>query len=273
MSPLEINDKENIKKEIINLINIGISKLKEENVPFSAFHYKLQYFIEKSVLFNLSARREYPAIAKSSKWGDPKIGFLDVVWLDKEDPVVAFEIDSKFYIRSIWKLLNIDADFRFWIYYSEMNEQDRFMLMRADKDKIITLVNIPVQINITEKDIKKLERYNHRRNSGSHNVNETHLITYNYIKEGLGIEEIAINGGYSRDTIVHHICNLIENGYDIDIDRLVSKEKQLIITNASKKLHTTKLIELKENLGTNYSYEDIRITLSKYNLESQSLTD
>lgn len=261
---MQIEDKEKFKLDVKNLVDSGVSLIKDQNVQFSAFHYKLQYFLaNKSELFKLTSRREYPAIASSTRLGNPKIGFLDVVWCDEKKPIAAFEIDSKFYVSSVWKLLNVDVNFRFWIYYGELNQEFRYMLMRADKDKLITLVHIPLKNKLSDSENKKLERYIHV--SPPETLGDTYLITYNLYKQGYPIDEIAYKRGYSPKTITTHIRVLIEYGFEIDIDKLVSIEKQEKIADVSRKLHTNKVKEIKEYLGAEYSYEEIGFTLSKIN--------
>jgi hypothetical protein len=45
--------------------------------------------------------------------------FIDVVWLSGSRPIAAFEIDSSLRAKSLKKLLNISAKFRFWVYYGQ----------------------------------------------------------------------------------------------------------------------------------------------------------
>ena len=54
-----------------------------------------------------------------------------------------------------------------------------------------------------------------------------------------------------------------DDGFDIDIDNFVAKEKQEAIIDASIKIPTSKVGELKKILGDNYSFEEIGITISK----------
>jgi hypothetical protein len=46
-------------------------------------------------------------------------GRLDVVWLSKTTPAVAFEIDSGFRAKSFRKLLTVKADLLFWVCYGK----------------------------------------------------------------------------------------------------------------------------------------------------------
>jgi uncharacterized protein YpbB len=78
---------------------------------------------------------------------------------------------------------------------------------------------------MSDSDNKKLERYLHE--SRPDNLNDTYLTTYHLYKQGLCIDEIAYKRGFSRSTITTHIRVLIENGFEIEVDNLVSKESKI----------------------------------------------
>jgi predicted DNA-binding protein YlxM (UPF0122 family) len=215
-----------LKNRIIELSIQCISDLKNQNIPYDAFHSELQKLLaDKSVLFNLSSRREYPTIINNEKYG-----FLDLVWLDEQKPIVAFEIDSNFYINSVWKLLNINADLRFWIYYNQMTEDELFIFRGKNKDKLITLVKLPVSFDIKPEELKRIENYYNRsitrRKSNSVWPGNTLELTYNLLQKDLTIDEIAIERGLSRYRIIYHIKRLHQMGCDINIDNFLPKDKQ-----------------------------------------------
>jgi hypothetical protein len=144
-----------LKNKIIDLSIQCISDLKTQNTPYNSFHFELQKLLaEKSILFNLSSRREYPTVLP-----DEKYGFMDLVWFDEQKPIAAFEIDSRFYISSIWKLLSINADLRFWIYYNHMTEDELFLFRGKNKDKFVTLVKFPVVFDIKPEEERKIEKF------------------------------------------------------------------------------------------------------------------
>ncbi len=58
------------------------------------------------------------------------------------------------------------------------------------------------------------------------------------------------------------LSSLLEAGYEIDINQLVSKNKQEYIRLAIKKVGDQSLKTLKENLGDNYSYEEIKLVVA-----------
>jgi predicted DNA-binding protein YlxM (UPF0122 family) len=260
-SKLKIKDKEKFKGEIFDYVNLHCNSLKNLNFSKGIHHHLQLILLHGSDFFNLHARREYPSIINETN-----IGFLDVVWLSESKPIVAFEIDDHFYVKSIWKLLNINAEFRYWIYYGKMNEDELFMFRRTDKDKLITLINIPIYQDPSEYKIKRYKKFLKRMksfNCKSPDCGKTFLSTYDMIQENLTINEIAEKRGLTTHTITNHVRKLLENGFEIDIDNFVAIEKQKEIINASIKLQTSKLSELKNYLGDNYSFEEIGITISK----------
>jgi hypothetical protein len=143
-----------LKNDIIKFIFQEIENFECQNISFSTFHYQLQHILKtKSSSYNLSARVGYPTILE-----DKKIGFLDVIWLDGEKPIFAFEIDSNFDVKSILKLLYINSEFRFWIHYGEMTTKDKYNLKDIDKHCLITLINYPVLFNLQPEDLQKLKK-------------------------------------------------------------------------------------------------------------------
>lgn len=90
----------------------------------------------------------------------------------------------------------------------------------------------------------------------------TILATFELCKENLSIEEMAKMRGLSITTIVSHLEKLIVNGgagESISVDRFVSPEKQERIRQTFKEIGTTLLTPVKERLGEEYSYEDLRL--------------
>ena len=90
----------------------------------------------------------------------------------------------------------------------------------------------------------------------------TQLLTLQYYQDGLTVEEIARKRSLKVSTIYEHLAKLLEAGYEIDINQLVSKNKQEYIRLVIKKVGDRSLKTLKENLGDNYSYEEIKLVVA-----------
>ena len=87
----------------------------------------------------------------------------------------------------------------------------------------------------------------------------TRQVTLALFEEGLSIEEIAKERNLKTSTIASHLAELIEAGEQIDVDRLLSPERYQTIVAAIEQVEENALKPVKELLGENYSYEDIRI--------------
>ena len=90
----------------------------------------------------------------------------------------------------------------------------------------------------------------------------TQFLTLQYYQDGLNVEEIARKRSLKVSTIYEHLAKLLEAGYEIDINQLVSKNKQEYIRLVIKKVGDRSLKTLKENLGDNYSYEEIKLVVA-----------
>jgi ATP-dependent DNA helicase RecQ len=87
----------------------------------------------------------------------------------------------------------------------------------------------------------------------------TQMKTLQFHQQGLSLTEIATERHYTISTIAEHFAELIELKQPVDLDRLVSPERQTIILNAIAANGDNSLKILKDNLGEDYSYEEIRI--------------
>jgi ATP-dependent DNA helicase RecQ len=78
-------------------------------------------------------------------------------------------------------------------------------------------------------------------------------------QQGLGVEEIAMERNLKPITILNHLVELAEAGEAIDINRLVQPEHYDVIVEALQKIGDDRLKPVKDYLGDEYSYEEIRL--------------
>ena len=90
---------------------------------------------------------------------------------------------------------------------------------------------------------------------------DTKTLTYNLYKEGKSVAEIAKKRNFAIVTIEGHLAWFIGNG-DIDINKMVSLEKQLLIKAALKIYGTSSHKSLKDNLPDNITYGEIKMVLA-----------
>jgi hypothetical protein len=90
---------------------------------------------------------------------------------------------------------------------------------------------------------------------------KTALITCAYYKQGKSLEEIAEERSLNIRTIEGHISDCVEQGI-IKINELVVQERIDEIKNATTELDTMFLTPIKEYLGDDFSYPEIRFVIS-----------
>jgi ATP-dependent DNA helicase RecQ len=92
---------------------------------------------------------------------------------------------------------------------------------------------------------------------------KSHIQTYNYFHGGFSINEIADMRAIGKDQIIRHLIKCINEGYDVDLNRILLPHKQQTILDTAKMLNTESLKEIKEYLPESYSYDEIKLTLAK----------
>ena len=83
--------------------------------------------------------------------------------------------------------------------------------------------------------------------------------TLDLYNEGRSIEEIARERNLNPRTIAGHLAELIEAGEAIEAERLVDTERHKIIFAALRQMGDDMLRPVKDLLGDEYSYEEIRL--------------
>lgn len=83
------------------------------------------------------------------------------------------------------------------------------------------------------------------------------------LRKGLTIQQIAKNRNFAISTISQHLQTAYLNGEEMDVDSFVSPEKQQKIASAFNQFGTERLSPVKEFLGEDYSYDDLRWVRAK----------
>ena len=91
----------------------------------------------------------------------------------------------------------------------------------------------------------------------------THLETYRLYKEGNSMSEIASIRGLSRLTIENHLVTCVEDGFDLEWETFLPKEKLELIHQAIESTGAEKLKPIKENVPEDISYFMIKLALLK----------
>ncbi|MGK7884523.1 MAG: DNA helicase RecQ [Crocosphaera sp.] len=97
----------------------------------------------------------------------------------------------------------------------------------------------------------------------------TNMTTLQLYQQGLTIPEIAERRNLKQSTIYGHIAALIEMNQPIDVDRLVPEHKKAIIIKCIQTIGDGALTPLKNHLGDDYSYGEIKLVRAWYRRENK----
>jgi hypothetical protein len=89
----------------------------------------------------------------------------------------------------------------------------------------------------------------------------TNIVSFNLLKEGKSIPEIAKERSLAIGTIEGHLATFVANG-EVDISEIVSKDKQLLINQAVKIYGRESIKTLKDNLPEEITYGEIRMVMA-----------
>lgn len=113
-------------------------------------------------------------------------------------------------------------------------------------------------------DVEKVQiKTKHEKKASHLSTKLTQLETLELWNKGMKIEEIAAARELTAETIVNHLCFLTEKGLGVNIDKLVSPVKQKKIIAAVKTVGPAKLTTIRELLGNDFSWDEIKLTLAK----------
>ncbi|MEM9091191.1 MAG: DNA helicase RecQ [Cyanobacteria bacterium P01_F01_bin.53] len=101
-------------------------------------------------------------------------------------------------------------------------------------------------------------------------ITTTQLTTYQLYQEGHSLPDIALQRDVRLNTINGHIAKLIEAGYDIDLDRLVSTERQTAINKAIEKAGPHSLRNIREVTGETYDYQEITLVRAAWEAKNKA---
>ena len=95
--------------------------------------------------------------------------------------------------------------------------------------------------------------------SDPNELTATQLSTHRLHQQGLSLSEIAIERGLRLGTIIEHIERLMASDQEVDLNRLVSPERQVPIFEAIEKVGAHSLRTIREELGETFDYNEIRL--------------
>ena len=87
----------------------------------------------------------------------------------------------------------------------------------------------------------------------------TQLVTFDLYNKGLSIDEMAQTRELTPNTIIEHLCYLIENGLAVEVKKFVKPARQKEIIEVIRKIGADKLSPIKEALGDDFNWEEIKL--------------
>jgi ATP-dependent DNA helicase RecQ len=90
-------------------------------------------------------------------------------------------------------------------------------------------------------------------------------LTLALFQQGLSIDEITQRRNMSRGTILTHLAELLESGEPLDLERLIRPERYDVIADALREVGGELLKPVKEFLGDEYAYDEIRLVRAAEN--------
>lgn len=119
---------------------------------------------------------------------------------------------------------------------------------------------------------KSPKRERKEKTIGTKKKGDTHAETFNRYKEGQTIAEIAKARNLTVSTIETHLSKFVQSG-DIKIEELVSREKLVIIGSALKEFSGGAITPIKQQLGRNISFGEIKLVIASMGLTQERLSD
>lgn len=113
--------------------------------------------------------------------------------------------------------------------------------------------------------IGEIRRFCEKQNSFSQPVKKqsSEYVTLEMLNKDMDLDEITLNRNLSLNTIYAHIEKLLLSGENIQIEKFIKKEKIEAISSAILELGGESLKPIKERLGDNFSYGEIRLVRAK----------
>jgi ATP-dependent DNA helicase RecQ len=113
--------------------------------------------------------------------------------------------------------------------------------------------------------VKAVETTPKESNTASLPGSVTRQLTLAMFQQGLSMDEIAQRRNMTRGTILTHLTELLESGEPLDMERLIRPERYEVIAGALREVGGELLKPVKEFLGDEYSYDEIRLVRAAEN--------
>ncbi|HWR32489.1 MAG TPA: helix-turn-helix domain-containing protein [Chitinophagaceae bacterium] len=119
---------------------------------------------------------------------------------------------------------------------------------------------------------KSLKRERKERTGMAKKKGDTHAESFRLYKEGKNIAEIAKERNLTANTIEGHLAKFVRRG-DISIHDLLSREKFILIESALKDFDGTSVTPVKQKLGEEISYGEIKLVMASLGITQHHSMD
>lgn len=236
------------------------SKLDLTSLTRNSFHsLMIQKVADLSKKYDLQSKTEF--LFTQNDGSQP---YIDVLWLLDSIPLVAFELNTSFRFRSVWTLKNFEAPYRNYVFFGKLTPEQYMTLKAIDDTNQINIYEYPAfDRNLLRRKKKDSSVPSKKENKPENHSKLTPSLreTLHLFRKDCSLSEIALHRDLAESTIVGHLVKIMEAGEYLDLDYWISPAKQEAIINASNRLDTTRLRPIKEFLGDDYSWDDIRLVL------------
>jgi ATP-dependent DNA helicase RecQ len=112
----------------------------------------------------------------------------------------------------------------------------------------------------------KIRQKKSKSKSKKRELGATTILSYLFYSDGLSVDEIVQKREIMKDRVITHLCKAMKYGHEIDIDREVAPSRQEQILKVVEKVGGNYLRNFKEALPDSFSFDEIKLTLSKHSL-------
>ena len=140
--------------------------------------------------------------------------------------------------------------------FSRISGVGRVKLEELGEEFIAVIGNYARQHGLVERSIPVARRSRRQRAIGE---GSTYEKTRQLLEQGLSIEQVAQARGRTKSTMIKHLELLVESDLDTDIRSLLAPDRFEEIRRAFGEADSTLFAPVKELLGDEYSYDEIRM--------------
>lgn len=254
----------------------GFDKLSTHNLMHEYSEEELRYYINTLIHLGYLCRSEgeYPVLQ----------------WTESSQAVIKGETEVKFRKKSFRESKRVDT-------LAKEHDTSLFETLRQLRLKISRDESVPPFVVFPDRSLMEMAKHlpqsretflqingvgphkwkrygekflevilQHKPKEPRQQKNQSEKNTLELYQNGKSMEDICTIRSLTMSTVSGHLVNLMNEGVKIEIDRLVSKEKQMEILAAIEKVGAEKCKPLKEILPEEISYEEIRLVQTDYNL-------